>query len=108
MSEYSYESDCSYSYESDNESIDYDNNVIDLEEEKYELNKENNITLINNINIIPKCICCLNSKLVESKILNYLKTNVNYNLYKDAGNEYFQCDLENLKTDIQNIISNNN
>ena len=51
-------------------------------------------------------INCKNSTLIESKILSYLKSNTNnYNLYKDAGNEYFQCDLENLKSDIYNIIN---
>ena len=52
-------------------------------------------------------INCSNSKQIESKILYYLKSNNNYIWYKDAGNEYFQCDLENLKMDILKIISDN-
>lgn len=53
-------------------------------------------------------INCTNAKRIESKILNNLKTNVNYLQYKDSGNEYFQCDLETLKLDIQKILSEEN
>lgn len=48
---------------------------------------------------------CNNARQIESKILNYLKSNNNYIWYKDAGNEYFQCELDNLKCDIYNIIN---
>lgn len=48
---------------------------------------------------------CNNARQIESKILNYLKSNNNYIWYKDAGNEYFQCELDNLKSDIYNIIN---
>lgn len=50
---------------------------------------------------------CKNAKLIESKILTYLKENNHYYQYKEAGNEYFQCNLENLKNDIQKILSEN-
>ena len=48
---------------------------------------------------------CNNARQIESKILNYLKSNNNYIWYKDAGNEYFQCEIDNLKSDIYNIIN---
>jgi len=44
---------------------------------------------------------------METKILNYLKESVNYLNYKPAGNEYFQCDINILKSDIQKILSEN-
>ena len=53
-------------------------------------------------------ITCKNSTLIESKILNYLRDNKNYINAKEHGLEYFQCDLENLKFDIQNILLENN
>ena len=48
---------------------------------------------------------CNNSKLIENKIIHYLKNDSNYIHYKESGNEYFKCELENLKFDIQNIIN---
>lgn len=48
---------------------------------------------------------CNNAKHMESKILKYLKLNNNNIWYKDAGNEYFQCDINNLKSDIYNILN---
>ena len=53
-------------------------------------------------------INCTNAKNTESKILNNLKSNTNYLQYKESGNEYFQCNLENLKLDIQKILSEEN
>ena len=52
-------------------------------------------------------ITCNNSKLIENNIIQYLKNNINYIHYKESGNEYFKCNLENLKIDIQNIINTN-
>jgi hypothetical protein len=52
-------------------------------------------------------LSCDNSKLMETKILNYLKESANYLHYKPAGNEYFQCDIKILKSDIQKILSEN-
>jgi len=39
--------------------------------------------------------------------LNYLKQNVEYNQAKEYGIEYFQCDLNMLINDIQNLINKN-
>lgn len=50
-------------------------------------------------------INCTNAKLKESEILKYLKENNEYYHYKEAGNEYFKCDLKKSKLDIQNIIN---
>ena len=52
-------------------------------------------------------LSCDNSKLMETKILNYLKKSANYFHYIPAGNEYFQCDIKILKSDIQKILSEN-
>ena len=48
---------------------------------------------------------CNNSKLIENEIIHYLKNDSNYIHHKESGNEYFKCELENLKLDIQNIIN---
>jgi len=50
---------------------------------------------------------CYNSKVIEQEILNYLKQNVAYNQAKEYGIEYFQCDLNMLINDIQNLINKN-
>ena len=50
-------------------------------------------------------ITCNNSKLIENGIIQYLKNDSKYIHHKESGNEYFKCDLENLKIDIQNIIN---
>ena len=52
-------------------------------------------------------LSCDDSKLIETKILNYLKENNLYFQRKDLGNEYFQCDINILKSDIQKIVSEN-
>jgi hypothetical protein len=52
-------------------------------------------------------LSCDNSKLIETKILNYLKESADYLHYKPGGNEYFQCDIKILKSDIQKILSEN-
>ena len=53
-------------------------------------------------------INCNNSILMKKKIINYLKNTDGYCHCKNIGNTYFKCDLENLKNDIQTIISDNN
>lgn len=50
-------------------------------------------------------ITCINSKLIEHNIIQYLKNNSKYIHHAESGNKYFKCDLENLKEDIQNIIN---
>lgn len=40
---------------------------------------------------------CKNSKLTETNILLNLKENQNFKQSKEDGNEYFQCNLEDLK-----------
>jgi uncharacterized C2H2 Zn-finger protein len=75
----------------------------------YKIGRTKNI--INRVKQYPKgsellfTITCKNSRLIESKILNYLRDNKNYINAKEHGLEYFQCNLENLKCDIQKIIN---
>ena len=53
-------------------------------------------------------IPCINSKLMERKILDYLEENVEkYFKRTDLGNEYFQCNLQNLITDIYKMVLEN-
>lgn len=49
---------------------------------------------------------CLNSIKMEAEILKYLKSNDKYKLMKKYGNEYFQCDFNDLKLAIEEIINN--
>lgn len=47
---------------------------------------------------------CKDAVNAEKCILNYLKENDNYIQVKDYGNEYFRCNLNELKTDILQLI----
>jgi hypothetical protein len=51
-------------------------------------------------------ISCNDCDSAEKLILNYLKTNDNYIHAKQYGNEYFQCDVNNLISDIYKLIKN--
>lgn len=78
----------------------------------YKIGRTKNI--INRIKDYPKgselilTISCNDSIKMEKHILSYLKKTDIYYHCKDIGNEYFKCDLDNLKNDIQTIISDNN
>jgi hypothetical protein len=75
----------------------------------YKIGRTKNI--INRFRQYPKgsellfSISCKNSSLIESKILSYLRDNKNYINAKEHGLEYFQCNLDILKNDIQKIIN---
>ena len=83
-----------------------------INENIYKIGRTNNI--IKRFNQYPKgsellfTITCNNSKLIENNILDSLKNNSKYIHYKESGNEYFKCELEYLKMDIQNIINKYN
>lgn len=48
---------------------------------------------------------CRNSKIIESKILNYLNNNNIFKKMECYGNEYFQCDLNYLKDAVMQFIN---
>ena len=49
---------------------------------------------------------CINSKLIESNIITYLKnTTDEFNQIIECGREYFQCDLSNLNNAIIKFLS---
>jgi hypothetical protein len=51
-----------------------------------------------------KCDVCKDCTESENKILNFLKHNEKYIHAKEYGNEYFQCNLSDLISDIYNLI----
>ena len=53
-------------------------------------------------------IPCKDCSLMETQILNYLKSNDNFIQAKEYGNEYFICDLNILINDIHNLVKNEN
>ena len=92
--------------------IIYERTFVKTNANIYKIGKTKNIK--NRLNGYSKgskllfTIPCNDCSLMETIILNYLKSNNNYIQVKEYGNEYFSCNLTNLINDIHIIIKENN
>ena len=89
--------------------IIHERTFVELNANIYKIGKTKNIK--NRLNGYSKgsklvfSMPCNNCTESENKILNYLKnTESKYRHAKEYGNEYFQCDLHDLISDIYNLI----
>jgi hypothetical protein len=88
--------------------IIHERTFVELNANIYKIGKTKNIK--NRLNGYSKgskllfSIACKDCIESENKILNYLKSNEKYIHTKEYGNEYFQCNLKDLISDIYNLI----
>jgi hypothetical protein len=88
--------------------IVHERTFVELNANIYKIGKTKNIK--NRLNGYSKgskllfSIACKDCTESENKILNYLKSNEKYIHAKEYGNEYFQCNLKDLISDIYNLI----
>ena len=88
--------------------IIHERTFVELNANIYKIGKTKNIK--NRLNGYSKgskllfSITCNNCTESENKILHYLKSNTKYIHAKEYGKEYFQCNLEDLISDIYNLI----
>jgi cell division protein FtsB len=88
--------------------IIHERTFVELNANIYKIGKTKNIK--NRLNGYSKgskllfSITCNNCTESENKILHYLKSNTKYVHAKEYGKEYFQCNLEDLISDIYNLI----
>jgi hypothetical protein len=92
--------------------IIHERTFVELNTNIYKIGKTKNIK--NRLNGYTKgskllfTIACKDCTESENKILNFLKNNDKYIHAKEYGNEYFQCNLQDLMIDIHNLILNSN
>jgi hypothetical protein len=88
--------------------IIHERTFVELNANIYKIGKTKNIK--NRLNGYTKgskllfSIACKDCTESENKILNFLKNNEKYIHAKEYGNEYFQCNLQDLMSDIYNLI----
>ena len=88
--------------------IIHERTFVELNANIYKIGKTKNIK--NRLNGYTKgskllfTIACKDCTESENKILNFLKNNDKYIHAKEYGNEYFQCNLQDLMSDIYNLI----
>ena len=88
--------------------IIHERTFVELNDNIYKIGKTKNIK--NRLNGYTKgskllfSIACKDCTESENKILNFLKNNEKYIHAKEYGNEYFQCNLQDLMSDIYNLI----
>jgi hypothetical protein len=88
--------------------IVHERTFVELNANIYKIGKTKNIK--NRLNGYSKgskllfSIACKDCTESENKILNFLKHNEKYIHAKEYGNEYFQCNLSDLISDIYNLI----
>lgn len=93
----------------DNECIYIIHSAQHINTNIYKVGRTKNIT--NRLRQYPKgsellyMFSCNNSKLVETKILQYLNANSGFKQIKTSGNEYFQCDINLLKNTIFKLVN---
>ena len=88
--------------------IIHERTFVELNANIYKIGKTKNIK--NRLNGYSKgskllfSIACKNCTESEKHILNFLKEDKKYMHAKEYGNEYFQCNLDDLISDIYNLI----
>ncbi len=93
----------------DNECIYIIHSAQHINTNIYKVGRTKNIT--NRLKQYPKgsellyMFSCVNSKSVETKILQYLNANNDFKQIKTSGNEYFQCDVNLLKNTIFKFVN---